>query len=239
MTVRAGGQGTIGGCLILAFIALWSATALSSAAPQASRHSRVPLDWNSFRLPAAAEQQECDACHGAPPASGAHASHANREGYDFGFDCNSCHYVKSFPELHDDGKVDVRLNPALPTIGAISAAYRNGTCSNVYCHSDARDEARAMIWDSGTDLGCDGCHDYRTSIEIGMSGQHAFHLNSGVECAACHAEVVDVTDRITNFQRHVNGIVDVMGLVGNYDATTMSCQSGCHDPRTWRTSGQR
>ncbi len=234
MTVRGRGKGTTGGCLIVAFMALWSTTALSSAAPQTSRHLAVPLDWRSFRLPAAGGQLRCAECHGVPPASGAHASHADLEGYDFGFDCNRCHYVERFPELHDDGKVDVRFSPALPPIGAIGAVYLSGTCSNVYCHSDARAEARAMTWDGGTDLGCDGCHDYRTSLEIDMSGRHAFHLNSGVECAACHAEVVDATDRVTDFQRHVNGAVDVSVLAGDYDASTASCESGCHASRTWR-----
>ena len=158
-----------GGCLIVAFVALWFTTAISSAAPQTSRYVAVPLGWTSLGLPAAGGQLMCNECHGVPPASGAHASHADLEGYGFGFDCNGCHYVERFPELHDDGKVDVRLSPALPTIGAIGANYGSGTCSNVYCHSDARGTARAIIWDGATDLGCDGCHDYRTSLEIDIA----------------------------------------------------------------------
>lgn len=232
MTVR-GGMGATGGPLIVAFIAFWSTTTLSAAIPRTPRDLAARLETSSFQQTTAEDQQECEECHGAPPASGAHTSHADRQGYDFGIDCNVCHHTKGSPELHDDGNVDVRLSPALPTIGAVSATFRSGTCSNVYCHSNARGEARAMTWDDGTDLGCDGCHDYSTSAEITMSGEHAFHLNSGVACADCHSAVVDMAGGIADFQRHVNGTVDLAVLAGDYDFNTASCQSGCHETRDW------
>ena len=237
MSVRGGGHGTIGGCLIVTFIALWSTSALSSAGPLTSRHLSVPLDSSSSGFLTSVTGLQCDSCHGVPPATGAHAAHADWDSYDFGFDCNSCHF-ETFPQLHDDGTVDVRLSPTLPTIGNIGVTYGNGTCSDSYCHSDGRGKARAVSWNDGTVLGCDGCHDYRTSLEIDMSGNHQFHLNSGVECAACHAEIVNVADLVTEFPRHVDGTVDVAVLAGDYDAGTASCQNGCHETRVWASGGR-
>ena len=67
-----------------------------------------------------------------------------------------------------------------------------------------------------------------------MSGQHAFHLNTAVECSGCHAGIVDLADRVIDFSRHVDGSVDVSVLAGTYDVSTRACSPGCHETRAWR-----
>ena len=121
----------------------------------------------------------CDGCHGAPPATGAHLVHfsgavgdasyggtgitgdyPSSNGYIF--DCGNCHPID--PSHHGNGPpgdsggvAEVDLSPAgappgslksmhLPTASYIPGvtvlqdasgmAYTEGTCSDVYCHSD-------------------------------------------------------------------------------------------------------
>ena len=106
----------------------------------------------------------CDACHGAPPATGAHLVHFGIAdlgqviygGTDnvstpsaYGFQCGTCHPL-SFG-LHNNGTVDVDLYDVAAPAGSLkslnpdTAAYNSGggTCSNVYCHSKTD-------WTSGT-----------------------------------------------------------------------------------------
>jgi len=108
----------------------------------------------------------CDACHGAPPATGAHARHATRAlaqvGYgdlrileeidpghasrqaDYAFGCGFCHPLD--PARHLDGVVQVELTPAGARAGSLRAANRadaayhpaSGTCSGVACHASGQ-----------------------------------------------------------------------------------------------------
>lgn len=174
----------------------------------------------------------CLNCHGVPPSSGAHVAHADLDGYQRGFDCSLCHFVQRFPDRHDDGTVDVRFSPVLA--GAEGARYRRQTCTGVACHSDARGDSRPVAWTADVDLGCDGCHDSRSSAAIEMSGRHAFHLNSGAACSECHGGVVDRSGAIVDFARHVDGRVDVAVLAGDYEPLSGACTPGCHVTRNWR-----
>ncbi len=126
----------------------------------------------------------CGACHPVPGTSGAHAAHhgldraapeatygdlrlaaeyATTAVYAFG--CGECHPLD--PAAHLDGLLEVVLaDKPVGAAGARSgsaAAYdrETRTCRDVYCHSSGQ-EAPAFTatpaWDSGTSLGCDGCH---------------------------------------------------------------------------------
>ncbi len=93
----------------------------------------------------------CDACHGAPPLTGAHATHAGTGGVGYGltgsfatdadyqYGCGECHPTDA--GQHQNGSVDVDLSPAGATVGSLkshngpAAAYTGGACNNVYCHS--------------------------------------------------------------------------------------------------------
>jgi predicted CxxxxCH...CXXCH cytochrome family protein len=110
----------------------------------------------------------CDACHGYPPASGAHLVHFGRtEGADQGaygdvralgdlvaagllpvsfpsyaFGCGNCHPLDAAG--HMDGLVQVELAgsgaPAgsLKALSPAAASYASGSCSSVYCHSSGQ-----------------------------------------------------------------------------------------------------
>jgi predicted CxxxxCH...CXXCH cytochrome family protein len=107
----------------------------------------------------------CDACHGAPPATGAHARHATPPspdalayggtavleelpgaggGAEYAFGCGHCHPLD--PARHLDGEVQVELSPAGAPAGSLraralpGAAYdrATGTCSGVACHSSGQ-----------------------------------------------------------------------------------------------------
>jgi len=116
--------------------------------------------------PTEAGAPECTGCHGAPPASGAHARHASRDprlaAYgdlrlledvdptyatrqaDYSFGCGSCHPLDR--ARHRDGVVEVDLSPAGAPAGSLRAANRadaaydraSGTCSGVSCHSSGQ-----------------------------------------------------------------------------------------------------
>ncbi|UCE60588.1 MAG: hypothetical protein JSU63_02325 [Phycisphaerales bacterium] len=113
----------------------------------------------------------CDACHGAPPATGAHLVHfgvndlglVSYGGTDnvstaaaYGFQCGTCHPL-SFT-AHMNGSVDVELYDAAAPAGSLksmsppAAAYSeiDSTCSNVYCHSRT-DWSSSTVGDPLTD----------------------------------------------------------------------------------------
>ncbi len=93
----------------------------------------------------------CDACHGAPPNTGAHSTHASPDVVGYGltgsfatatayaFGCGECHPLDI--ARHADGTVDVDLTPggaspfALKSRNAPTAAFDGNTCGGVYCHS--------------------------------------------------------------------------------------------------------
>lgn len=115
----------------------------------------------------------CTACHGYPPATGAHAVHVGFTGdpasasygetsilqdlfpgatpasapraYFFG--CGNCHPLD--PAKHRDGVVEVELFDAAAPAGSIkalaspAAAYAAGSCTGVYCHSSGQGASSA------------------------------------------------------------------------------------------------
>lgn len=142
----------------------------------------------------------CGGCHGAPPASGAHALHATVPegaspaygglglledvspggGPAYAFGCGHCHPID--PARHMDGRVDVSLAPdgaptgALKARNAAAAGYDagSGTCSGVYCHSSGQQVpayALAPAWLAAPGaLGCAGCHGNPPAYPTGGPG---------------------------------------------------------------------
>jgi predicted CxxxxCH...CXXCH cytochrome family protein len=108
----------------------------------------------------------CDACHGAPPATGAHLAHARPprvSGMAYGevtvledvalpgddpapyaFGCGQCHPID--PARHMDGRIDVDLSPAGAPAGSLKSRNRAdaawnraaGSCTGVACHSSGQ-----------------------------------------------------------------------------------------------------
>ncbi|GAO03352.1 CxxxxCH/CxxCH domain-containing protein [Anaeromyxobacter sp. PSR-1] len=130
----------------------------------------------------------CGGCHGAPPATGAHALHATvpagasptygaltvledlspAGGPAHAFGCGQCHPLDA--ARHMDGRVDVVLAPdgapagTLKARNAAGAGYdaASGSCAGVYCHSSGQEApayADAPAWTAAPGaLGCAGCH---------------------------------------------------------------------------------
>jgi predicted CxxxxCH...CXXCH cytochrome family protein len=112
----------------------------------------------------------CDACHGFPPATGAHLTHmgwtagAGSGAYGdtriledfvplgappasfYAFGCGNCHPLDA--SRHMDGTLEVELSGAGAPVASLkarnpsSATYTSGTatCSNVYCHSSGQQD---------------------------------------------------------------------------------------------------
>jgi predicted CxxxxCH...CXXCH cytochrome family protein len=112
---------------------------------------------------AAPARLACDACHLAPPATGAHLAHVGDPdaatlvrwadvrtladykpggGPAYLFGCGSCHPLEASP--HVNGAVEVSLDPASAPYGALraenadDAGFAAGTCAGVYCHSSGQ-----------------------------------------------------------------------------------------------------
>ena len=129
----------------------------------------------------------CGDCHDIPMTSYAHRNHTannmpnTNPWYDF--NCSECHYVSgtlaagwydtTYGSIqHVDGQVQVAFNTtvgdSIATFnGALPAGIYNGdgTCDNIYCHSNGYDIGGAgdifyttPAWKSLTSLACGDCH---------------------------------------------------------------------------------
>jgi predicted CxxxxCH...CXXCH cytochrome family protein len=174
--------------------------------------------------PSAAGRPSCRACHGLPPATGAHPVHTRADGYAIG--CLVCHGGPEWIDHHTAGSIFVALQPR----AGAGSRYADATCSGVACHSNGRGAAQIVRW-TDPPRTCSSCHDDETSNAPHMSGQHVRHFRLGLACADCHGAVVDRAKRIIDYRLHDNGSVDVKVLSGKYSAG--ACQPACHEPRSW------
>jgi predicted CxxxxCH...CXXCH cytochrome family protein len=170
-----------------------------------------------------APQAACGSCHRLPASTGAHDLHASGRSYRVA--CEACHQDPDWPGRHVNGTVDVQFQAP-----SGAGTYSGGACANLYCHSDGRGRTRASEW-QGSALACSSCHDDETTAAPQMSGQHAFHLRTGILCADCHGSVVNRRKEIIDFALHANGARNVQVLGGRYAGNT--CFPGCHDQRSW------
>lgn len=134
----------------------------------------------------------CDTCHGDPPTTAAHPAHLAR------FSCSDCHVVPATWVDHKPIAGHARV--AFSAFAGAAPAWDSatGTCSNVYCHGDAR-----PIWTGGpAQAACGTCH--RTPPPS--------HVQT--ECASCHPS-----------SRHIDGVVDIGNGSGTCSACHGSVQS--------------
>jgi predicted CxxxxCH...CXXCH cytochrome family protein len=99
-----------------------------------------------------------------------------------------------------------------------SAANRNGTCTNMYCHSDGRSLAATLTTNAtatwGGALSCAGCHkaDGVAAVAI-ATDKHAIHVASDTgynySCVKCHSTTASNSTTISNLANHVNQSVNV------------------------------
>ncbi|BDG09237.1 CxxxxCH/CxxCH domain c-type cytochrome [Anaeromyxobacter paludicola] len=187
----------------------------------------------------------CNACHGAPPATGAHVAHSgsqpdttygdtritvNGPGLQIG--CGNCHPTD--PSSHLDGRQELVLNPALvlpggtSTAGAqVSGTSTSTTCS-VACHYPLGAPARTVSWSATGPLPCTSCH---ASINPGgaapteragpslhdpMFGDPRL-TSSGTTCWSCH-------QASAHGASHLSGNAALLGSDG-VSATCIACHS--------------
>ena len=211
--------------------------------------------WGSQML---AQPQDCNVCHGAPPADGGHpagAGSGKKHGDYLGTDTDSCrhchtdHLAGAAPFAHatSAGKrgliVQFATSPnsggsysgdvSYPTY--LDNGSRTGTCNGIYCHSngapyDKSNEYRSPTW--GGTLTCSGCHD-SAGAQTGLSGRHGKHTaptGYGFTCERCHRDTVTGSDTIIDTTLHVNASKNVaLNSGGNYDSETRGCSNTyCH-----------
>ena len=164
----------------------------------------------------------CGTCHGLPPvnddnllygrpsgSAGAHAKHAR-------FACRECHASANGLSHVDALPAEVTFASAqLATAQGFSpvflhtgpAKFSNGSCGNIYCHSDGRGgAAEPVTWQGGL-LGCRSCHGVPPE-------SHSVYPDT--RCHLCHTNVDPSSDyslpnsiRFLVDSLHVNGQVEV------------------------------
>jgi hypothetical protein len=126
----------------------------------------------------------CTACHGQPPATGAHQAHMNAEHrLAAPVTCAACHTVPV--GVTDRGHID-HLPPAVVT----------SECS--HCHLTA-----TVDWNGSADeAACGTCH--------GVPPADGVHWPTMrlVDCATCHPQTMDPSGALKP-ATHINGVVDV------------------------------
>jgi len=172
----------------------------------------------------------CDACHGAPPDTGAHLVHYGATvadasyggtgvtsdllpgGTAYAFDCGNCHPMD--PTHHGNGVfnsgggvAEIELSPAgappgslkelhLPTATYVPGAtvltdatgftYTEGTCSDVYCHSD-KTVTSGVVPAPGADFPFTGYPTVYPPYTVDISrGYQTVDWGDTLSCDGCH-----------------------------------------------------
>ncbi len=204
-------------------------------------------------------REDCVYCHGgqddqtgAPPLhiSGEddgeeasfipHAEHVNEGSSHAAYGCETCHVVPTdvlsaghlFVEDDTAGRAETDFSSGLdPTVGWDDSQ----TCVSSYCHGDGQSAAGRA--EHSEEVGaCDDCHegpDGGSGAWMRMSGEHELHLSDGIGCSACHNDVVDENNAITDVSLHVNGSVDVTIEDSQVEWDGDSCDGFCHDHWYW------
>ena len=165
----------------------------------------------------------------------AHTAHVT-EGISRAYDCTACHLepsdVLSMEHAFDDtaGRAEVHFGLGLSAMGSYDGA---GSCSSLYCHGSGQGHDGSAI-DGSPPLQCNSCHAGMASSEGAwetMSGKHRKHLQEGVDCGACHADVTGDGQSIQSPLLHVDGANQVRFSVAGftYSPGTGRCSGSCHD----------
>lgn len=192
---------------------------------------------------------ECNACHDATPATNAHGGHLA-----FGFACEVCHSATATgsktikdSSKHVNGVKDV-LFSGMATYGG-TGSYNDSlnSCSALYCHSNGNKNnliyAAIPAWNSGTKLGCNGCHGTGNTLGApdyanggpgaAAANSHNAHVASTADCSSCHFTTISATG--APMAAHLSGSVDVVfnpavaGPNATYNPVNKTCANvACH-----------
>ncbi|WP_243370997.1 CxxxxCH/CxxCH domain-containing protein [Geotalea sp. SG265] len=194
---------------------------------------------------ASSSSNNCNACHGnvnfPAPQDRSHPGTGSRHGVYFGTDaasCAKCHAdhtlgtdIAKFAHATSAGSRGLVLNGselkgtsyslsvtnlAYPTYMTNADANRNGTCSNLYCHSNGTInpssstfvQNQAPTW--GGTGSCTLCHK-GDSADPMATNSHGKHVagNYSFGCVKCHAATVSDNNTIASTADHVDKKVTV------------------------------
>ncbi|MCB9673165.1 MAG: CxxxxCH/CxxCH domain-containing protein [Alphaproteobacteria bacterium] len=205
-------------------------------------------------------REDCTYCHGgavsdsgAPPRDlaglmdltmlsfKAHGQHEAGDAHP-AYECEQCHDkptdVMTPGHIFDDetaGVAEVVFSAGLSAQGTYNG---NGSCSNLYCHGNGRNNAGTADHDDGQ-LDCNACHAGPTATTAWrtMSGEHSKHMRERLACTDCHNSTVNSAGAIAQAALHVNGQVDLDFGTNNMTRTNNRCTGTCHNERhtneTW------
>jgi len=199
----------------------------------------------------------CSSCHISPPSDG---SHGKKHGDYFGTStascakCHSDHLAEANIFSHATGAGKRGLNIQFTTAPNSGGSYdggsanypdylprlnpaRNGSCTDIYCHSDGRGGApvKTLTWSDTKTTDCYTCHRGRTTdstpgncdgfgvwsasrgycspdLTMSSNGHHRLVGPQWIRkypCYYCHNATVDVSGNITDMSKHVNGAKNV------------------------------
>ncbi len=202
----------------------------------------------------------CTRCHGgtdnltgAPPvglsgetsadqlAVGAHTMHMEGGSLADAFACSDCHIVPS--SVADGGHLDLDSIAEITwsALAGPAASWNRSTaaCSNIYCHGNFSGGfiSNSPVWTGSNQAECGSCHDIGGNPAL-LSGRHDDHISGeNLECADCHASVVNQIYQIIGRNLHADGGTTVsFRNGGTYQNGTCSGLNGatCHGTETWR-----
>ncbi len=80
-------------------------------------------------------------------------------------------------------------------------------------------------------MNCTSCH----PTDGLTTGDHRRHIdNENMECAECHADVVDAGRTVIGAALPINRESDVRMAQGSYDAAAQRCSNlACHGSKSW------
>ena len=192
----------------------------------------------------------CGDCHAIPPATGAHAEHADADA-DY-TDCEACHgtvaggYTTTPSGTHNNGSASFVAAITYSNNGT-TANKNDDTCFTTICHNQSARSVGSATWTTGG-ANCNACH-YESAGTNGLSADHAPHLAAAVICASCHTVPATVavhaldatgaaddgaalTDKAAALQDEATVTPAALGPNGtDPDAGNPTCNNmACHDP---------
>ena len=110
------------------------------------------------------------------------------------------------------------------------------TCSGVYCHGGS---GATPAWNSGSAIGCNGCHGRSTANGLpdyasGSPKANSHSLHGTYACSSCHTGTTTTGTTIANTALHVNGRFDLapgpgVSFTYAFAATGGTCSNiSCH-----------
>ncbi|RII26152.1 MAG: hypothetical protein CXR31_10615 [Geobacter sp.] len=184
---------------------------------------------------------DCGKCHLAAPADGNHPYGTQKHGVYYGTDTGSCvkchsdHTAEANKFAHATSAGNRGLQVLFTAAPNGSGTYsgdvsypnylpsknpaRNGTCTNLYCHSPGNKATgpytppqQTATWGATLRADCSGCHKGSdASFNYMSSGSHAEHVHAynRIDCVKCHEATVNFGMTIKDVSKHVSKTVEV------------------------------